>query len=770
MFKKLFPLLFILILSLTATTQAQQDDVHPRLWIRAEDLPRLRSWATSDNPLYAEGIEAMAWQAIQDMDSGIIPAQDTGSAAYEDYPTESYALLFAFMSLINPDEAAREDYAQRSRTLLMHVMNEAVKGVDDNAPFRQSYFSINDRSRWTGASFGLTVDWIYPYLTPEDKAIIRTVFLRWSEENLQADTTTANHPEPMGVMNDPILTSDQTAVRWAGNNYYSAHMRNLGLMSLSFDTADDPDGALRAYLPNATGAWLYVTDYLLRTDAAGGLGVEGFEYSPQSVGYAAQFLLALYTADVTDTATWGQQVDINANPFWAESLVAFASSLAPKPIQNDYGEQIYLPAWYGSGQNYWTPDMIELFGPLGIHAGLTGDTATLEATRWLEAHTPPGGIEGLTGRVRDTSAVHKGVLYFLLYDPQVSTFADPRPAYPTTWYASGMRRLLARTDWSEAASYFTYNLSWNEVDHQSGNGNAIEFYRNGEWLTKIRVGYDFDYHTSDNMNTLTVSNTRPDQEDFRLMIWERGSQWLYSAGEPPQPYTSFNDAYVYAYGDSTNLYNSEYEALSAVQHVSRSVVWLKPDVIIIYDRAATAAENPSIGFWLNFPDNAVISGGVTTMTTASGQQLYVNTLLPQNAQISVNPLEDEVSSSPAHFENMRYRLHVTPAESASETRFLHVLQGADSGTVPLSATTFEGTTNVQGVIVGDTAILFPVDSTAALESFSYSASASRHLITGLTPNASYDVTFTESLEVFIAPGSAYTADAGGTLLIETPQS
>lgn len=772
--KKLLLLLVILLLipllspTQTPLSHAQTDGIHPRLWIRESDLPRLRAWASADNPLYAEGIEAMAWQAVQDMDNGLVPAQDTGSAAYEEYPTESYALLFAFMSLIDPDEAARQDYAQRARTLLMYVMNEAVKGVDDNAPFRQSYFSINDRSRWTGASFGLTVDWIYPYLSAEDKVTIRTVFLRWSEELLHADTTTANHPEPIGLTNDPALISDRTAVRWSGNNYYSAHMRNLGLMALSFDPADDPDGQLGAYLSNATGAWLYVADHLLRTDAAGGLGVEGFEYSPQSVGYVAQFLLALYTANITDTSIWGEQIDINANPFWQDSLIAFASSNAPRPTVNDYDEQIYLPAWYGSGQNYWTPDMIELFGPLGIHADLTGNTATLDASRWLQLHTPPGGATDITGRVRDTSAVHKGILYFLLYDPQAATIPDPRPNYPTAWYASGMRRLLARSDWTEDAAYFTYNLSWDEIDHQSGNGNAIEFYRDGEWLTKIRVGYDFDYHSSDNMNTLTVTNTRPNRDDFRLMLWERGSQWLYSAGEPSQPLISIHDAYIYAYGDATPLYNSEYEELTAIEHVSRSVVWLKPDIIVIYDRAITDAENPQAGFWLNFPDDATVTDNLTTMTTASGQHLYITTLLPENPQITVNLLEDELSSAPAHFENMRYRLHVTPTELSGTTQFLHVLQGGDADSLPLSPTFLVSSSGAayQGVEVDNTAILFPVDSTQTPETLSYTSPATRHIITGLAPNTAYDVTVAADGLITVTQGSSYLSDSGGSLLVE----
>src|SRR5262249_22803189 len=148
---------------------------------------------------------------------------------------------------------------------------------------------VYDRSRWVGEAFGLTVDWIYPLLTPADKAKIRKVFLGWAEALLHATVTSHNHPEPVGVLNSPALLKDRGALRYAANNYFVGHMRNLGLMALSFDPADDPaePGAhrtyprLRDYLMNATGAWLYMHDHLFRTDARGGAPPEGFEYGPE---------------------------------------------------------------------------------------------------------------------------------------------------------------------------------------------------------------------------------------------------------------------------------------------------------------------------------------------------------------------------------------------------------------------------------------------------------------------------------------------------------
>ncbi len=748
---------------------------HPRLWVRASDLPRLRSWARDSNPVYHDGLAALAARAVKDMDGGSVPAKDGGGTSWDEFPTEMYAQLFAFMSLVDNDAARRADYAKRAHSLLMAVINRAAPGAAEGQPFRDPTFSTSDRSRWYGSAFGLTVDWIYPSLSAQDKAAIRKVFLRWIDENQQAQTTNNNHPEPLGLFNDPALLSDPVKVRWSANNYYRAHMRNIGLMALALDPADDPDSKLHDALRSATGAWLYVADHLLRTDSRGGMAPEGFEYGPQSTGYIAQFLLALYTAGQDDPKAWGPQVVFKDNPYWDETIPAYLHSLSPATVTNPDAGEIYQPAWYGSGQIYAAPDFILQFGPMGIYDELTGNAKRLEALRWIELNAAPGGASRLAERAADGNFFVNSILYFLLFDPDAAPPADPRLALPTSLYAPGLRRLLARTDWSPGANWFTYALTWDSVDHQSANGNTVEFYRKGEWLTKQRVGYDLDYAASDNQNTLTIQNDRPNREqsDFRTMLWERGSQWLYiPAGDPPPPLYSVTDQFVYAQGDSTNLYNSAYESLSDVLHASRSVIWLKSDHVIIYDRATTKTANRTKRFWLNFPTQASVSGRLTTMTTPKGQRLFVTTLLPTDATISVEAAPQEPSGAPADDEPMKFRLKVEAPGGPQDVRFLHVLQGADSGASADSVrlvNSAEGTP-FAGVMVRDTVVLFAVSLDKPVGAFSYAspAAARTYIITGLEPGAAYDVTTQragDSVKVSVKPGARYKADGGGVLVV-----
>ena len=775
----------------TAETRAQSAPVtsHPRLWLTADDLPRLRGWATDSNPMYGDGLAVLAEELKADMDAGRVPGDDGGSYLWEEYPTESYAEFFAFMSLIDPDETEREDNAQRARTLLMQVLDEAAKGQTEDAPFRDPEFATSDRSRWWGESFGLTVDWIYSALTTEDKATIRQVFLRWAEEIQTTGYHRPGYVDPalIGVVNDPALVSDPNALRWSGNNYFTGNMRDLGLMAMALDPADDPDGELRSYLEIATGAHLYMVDRLFRTDSAGGFAPEGFEYSPQTIGYDAQFLLALETAGQADPAVWGPQVVLNDNPFWDELLPAYLHSLSPQPALApgyEYVGPVYQPAWYGDGQAFWAPDFIEAFGALGRYDDLTGNAGRLDALRWIETNLAPGGAERMIpDRVANPTAFLDAIFYFLLFDPAAPAPADPRPGLPLTHFAPGIGRLLARTGWDEEAAWFIYALGWNAVDHQHGNGNGFEFYRDGEWLTKAVVGYGtsigspeetYAFPSSEYQNTLALENDPPqynDPTDPRHELWLRGSQWpLDPQGDPVILAMSVAPGYVYALGDATPLYNSDYEGMLDVRHASRSIVWLAPDVIVVYDRASSATDGRFKRFWLNLPSPARVEGNQTTMTTASGQQLAVTTLLPADAVPTVAPLDIREEDLAAG-EPMRYRLLVEAPGGPPDARFFHVLQGVDAGAAAADAVLVSSDDgSYAGTVVGTTAVLFPVEVGTEVVALTYAvpAETTTHLITGLTPGGEYDVATTatdDGLEVRVMPGSSYRADGGGVLVV-----
>jgi hypothetical protein len=781
--------LVCLLFGLTSFLASAAVTEHPRLWLTSADLPRLRSWATASNPLFENGLKPLVERAKSEMDAGTVPANDCGSTNWEAYPTEMYAELFAFMSLVDNDAAARADYASRARTLLMYIINSAALGPASEAnyvcpssqttgypPFRSPIFFTenSNRARYHGEAFGLVVDWIYPSLSNQDKQAIRGVFLRWSQEIIERGY---HHPEPVGSVNDPALLSDIKQLRWAGNNYFAGHMRNLGLMALAFDAVDDASNQLRNYLGNATGAWLYLFDYLTRTDSKGGFLPEGFEYSPQTASYALEFLLALRTAGAD---TCGNHCQVLGNPFWDDFLSGYYHSLSPATLINSDGLAVYQPASYGDVQTYASTDLISVFGALGVYDTVAGNTTRLQSLRWAQVHTPPGGASKLEKRVSNTDEFRNSLLYFMLYDPAVAPASDPRSTMALEHFAPGLNRILARTGWDSQASWFDYGLSWSGIDHQQTNGNQFEWYRKGEWLTKQRTGYaDIaeGIGSSEFSNTLAIENDRPARadSDWRIDLWRRGAQWnLVASGDPQLVSRSSNAAFTYVTGDATKLYNSNYENVTDVLHASRSILWLKPDAVVTYDRAQTKTADRFKRWWLQSATPASVSASSATITTAGGQQLQINSLLPAGATLSaVNINEAHIEDTVAGNEPMKVRLRIDAPGNPADVRFLQVLQAADGGVIIGTPTLIQSTDGAwQGAQMGGTVVLFAstLGQTLVKLTYSFTPPVVSHVITGLAANTAYCVTL-NTTSLSLSPGCGELSDAGGVLQIGiTPKS
>ncbi len=625
-------------------------------------------------------------------------------------------------------------------------------------------------------AWALTVDWIYGSLTAADKAKIRTVFLRWAEEMTKSNVVGDNldHPVPIGVVNDPKLLSERRRIRWAANNYFTGHTRNLGLMAMSFDPADDPGNKLGNYMNQVTGAWLYMSDHLMKTDEAGGLGAEGFEYSPQAVGYIAQLLAAVGTAGRSKVKGYGSQATFE-NPFWEQVVPAYIHSLAPAgQISTDSNYQYLGPlhsvAWYGDGEKFYAGDPMGMMGAFGVYADLVHDDKKLNMLRWVETNLPPGGTMELSARGKDSATYINSIFYFLMFDPKAPSPQDPRPALPLQHFAPGLGRILARTSWTRDATWFTYKLGWSQIDHQHGDGMMFELYRKGEWLTKERTGYGFEVACSDYKNSLGLQNDVPDHNDngYRGVEYKRGSQWLYVAeGDGKILAHSLNAKYVYALGDATPLYNSREEHSMDIVHASRSILWLSPDRIVVYDRAESKTDKRYKRFWMNLPKVATVKDGLATMPS-SGQKLFVRALLPSPQSMSVEPAEPldmNGNKQPAVLDPITYRIKTEAKGGPRSTRFLHVIQAADKDGAADTVTLVKSTngTAYEGASMNDIVVMFPVDIGKA-SSISYTSNAKTHVITGLTPSAGYKVQ-NQSGKITITPGGDQKADSGGVLVI-----
>jgi hypothetical protein len=751
-------------------------DGHPRLWIREADLPRLRAWARPSNPVWANGVAPRLADVRAKVDAGDFEKK-TDCASTEPY-CESFAELLAFGSLVDPDPAVRKADAARARKILIPLL-ERIDRKAPGDPMSDPALPTYNRSRWAGEAFALSVDWLYPHLTPADRALARRVFLRWSEALLDATTTENNHPEPKGVLADPKLVADMRVRRYALNNYYAAHARNLALMALALDPTDDPEDqkgaakSLRGYLANAIGAWWYVADRVLRDDARGGISPEGAQYGFQTLAYYAQIALALRTAGKTDAALFPRgspPVDLGDNPFWAEVLPATLHLVTPGRVPDESGSPAHQAASWGDDQRFALGDGVDLWATWGLEAALRGDGTRLEAARWVIRNLPSPDQAAYMRRVRGDDYPRPSILHFMITDPDAPPARDPRSSIPLVHRGDGLGWVLARTGWDERASFFGAHAGWIQIDHQHGDGGDFFLYRKGEFLTKERAGWGTHFEMSDLHNVMSLENVKPSRGgDRREMVHARGSQWVLSPSGDPKPLgVRAAPDVVHASWDLTPLYNSTYEEVMDVEHASRSLTWLAPDTVVVVDRARSKVDGRFRRVFFQLPAVAEIKTAVATARTPKGQTLRIEALLPAGARLTSERATDggDPEKRSPDAEPMKAFLRVEPASSAGKaTTFLHVLTAADAGGKPVTprVVAVEGK-DVVGVEVGGVAVLAPVDDPALdLAAVTWTTVAQRTLITGLKRGGRYTVTCSGGGD---ARRCAARRDAGGSATVD----
>jgi len=720
----------------------------------------------------------------------------------------------------------------------MYVMNQAAAGPAANQPFRDPAFPTYNRANYWGEAWGLTIDWIYPYLSTADKATIRKVMLIWGNEIMVASTAGDEHPQPVGVFNDLALLGSspsqvtaydrqqaQLQLRWAANNYFLGHMRNLALLALALDPADDSGPAtpvnqqcksLACLKNDVLSAWLYQA-YAVFEDptvsqsklgitgtnqslgiASGGLPVEGSEYGA-SLGTLFQALLGLHTAGYTETSVYGPQVGLIDSTFWNQVTPGFLHTITPTAsVAPDYSYlgPLYGNANYGDLQESWiTGDFVNLFGPMAVYDRIN-NAGRAAVSRWIIDNVLEGGHSYLYTRANSdiwgNSYASNAIFYFLVFDPTAATLAtDPRLAVTPQFIAPAIGRILARNNWTPQQSWFSFRCSWETINHIHGDCGQFEFYRDGQWLTKEWSGYNLDglatlptYH-----NSLSIQNDKPAVNmGSQQPIVDYGGQWDNNGNNgDPSVWLSVNDNWSYARVDATNLYNHPEwwiasESAMDVKHAVRSIVWLPPDHIVVYDQAQTGHTGRFKRFNLTLVGKPTITHN-QAVSVSNGQQLTVTSLLPKSVTIAeqhnwkTDPSTefDQV----AQLEPARYRLVIADAALSTPAGdvFLTVLQGSNQGVaaeipgyvVSTSGTPYEGAT------VANTAILFPT-GTGAFTSLGYTVpnTVSRQLITGLTPGAAYTVTTVSgannTLAVTVKTGGTVTADAAGLISVDFPTS
>ena len=207
-----------------------------------------------------------------------------------------------------------------------------------------------------------------------------------------------------------------------------------------------------------------------------------------------------------------------------------------------------------------------------------------------------------------------------------------------------------------------------------------------------------------------------------------------------------------------------------ITQATRSIVWLNNDYVVVYDRATTAHSGLFKQVHFSLVNAPALNGNVATETMPDNQQLFIQTLLPQvaapsyfNGAANLNPIAD--------LEPTQYIYQVADPALPADTRFLHVLQGADPGVQMAPATYLQSTagTAFDGAEFATMVVYFPKSATAPFTGTTLSAPAAAETmwVTGLAPNTTYGVSIQHGGSGYVvaiaAGGAGGTTDAAGVL-------
>lgn len=727
--------------------------------------------------------------------------------------TETYTELFAFMSLMDADPKRQEQFRIRAHDMMMWMIRQAGDVNPENclpngkfAAFRNCSISFNDRAHQAGfEAFPLTVDWIYSSFTPAEKKQITHVFRFWVHQTMTTGPTGIENPQPFGVTNSPVLLSKPKELRWQMNNLGESEFRSAAMLSSVMDQADDPEETipgeakathLRDYLSLVQGAWVYihwavaedpgVVSQALHVspaglgEAQGGLSPESSEYGDNS-GYVAMGMEALHTAGADDPARMPQMSFVSSS-YWDLWIDGLLNILSPVPNQMHDGN-FFVTTQYGddaTGMSF-REDWIKLLAPLVLYDAETHtNPRRLNAERWLVRHALARGTACSREPCPETDTLFKrmiatvgsndanrALLMFLTLDPTAraksadnpSGEIDPRPQYPPEFYAPGHHELAARSNWDSDASWMITHCSWIWIDHQHGDCGQTEFYRKGRWLTKAHATYINMVGALSIFSNSGISIANPDDDqkkgDIYQVVASHGAQYAQqgASGFTPQPLVSMGGPFLYEAFDQTDAFNENnpsHHPTSGVLFAGRSVLWLKPDIIVFYDRGVSKTP----GFKrdsFNFTAEPVVEGNVARVVDrVTGQQTFLTTLEPTQFGTTVCGYGSHVGdcdggdvSKPPDESAFLYQMEAKGDPVSAQ--FLSVMQGADphAQRTPVSRIAATGSA-LDGAEIGNSAVLFvraSLREPGAFSSASYQAPAGvvNHYIGGLEPNGAYTV-------------------------------
>lgn len=203
-------------------------------------LPSLIFLASAALPL----VSASATDSKSVMSTGpaVLTSATTGAAYSQSFTVAGGAPPYTWTTISGYGGGSSASFAPgTSVTISANAApaGQVFKQWTGNAPVADSS-SPTTTLTMPSSSVTTTSTYYAPAPIPQLVAAIRSVFLQWEANCLNAYTTGGDHPSSVGAVNSASLLPAGNAYRMAASNYYLGHARSVTMMSLCIDPAVNP--------------------------------------------------------------------------------------------------------------------------------------------------------------------------------------------------------------------------------------------------------------------------------------------------------------------------------------------------------------------------------------------------------------------------------------------------------------------------------------------------------------------------------------------------
>ena len=316
---------------------------------------------------------------------------------------------------------------------------------------------------------------------------------------------------------------------------------------------------------------------------------------------------------------------------------------------------------------------------------------------------------------------------------------------PLQYNNLGTGLIVARNDWNYNSTWVAFQLgNLLDTEHQLDCQGHLEIQRGADALliNANEVGENQTPSTQSSFgNLMCIDDNGTGEQTYR---YNQGS-WFGTPGCVMSSYET-NSGYVYAGGDYAASYGLNFTpGIGTAKKLTRHVVYLRPDFIVVHDRAVTKTTNDLKQLRWHFLNSlAAFNAGSNSWVATNGSSKLFGHTFSRSALTTTNGAV-HVPDDPGN--PIVYRIATQNSSKATNVTYVTALQSAPSATNTMVTTTalYSTDNRMEGVQMGNSVVMFGSDATLSpfTGTISYTVNGSGpivHLLTDLQPNHGFQVT------------------------------